>query len=410
MSFIGLLQFTIHEDLTPQLTVPPLVLNAELITSRGPRWHAAGSGHCRPLDRVRRGGSDGAPSGDPLRARLEVPERTTVAMDARGAHRHLDPVLRVSRRIHRARRRSHPAPRLLEPTHADPGRNRTGGRPRRGAPHRAGPARDDAVPVPERQRRPETPRPARPTTPSCSDRISERPWFGHGFGTYQPEIYRVLDNQLLGQLVSSGFVVTAALVGLVGTSIWCTHKTIVSARRAETKHPRGEPGGGDHRRGLRLPALRLAELHDLHRPAWRSCSAVADAVAPVEGRDALGWRRARAARCRTAHAPGTSPGVNGTRIASRRRRCWARPPWAIGSCPTGSVAVRWSDCEHRPSPARPQCSPTTTDRATSPLGSSIASPRRASERPSSSPHRGSTAEPPSSIASLPRDTRWPAMV
>jgi O-antigen ligase len=72
--------------------------------------------------------------------------------------------------------------------------------------------------------------------PIVFGQIGERPWFGRGFGTYIPEVYRVLDNQLLGLVVSSGFLVTLAMIGLVGTALWCVHTTAASQVRAETRH------------------------------------------------------------------------------------------------------------------------------------------------------------------------------
>lgn len=58
--------------------------------------------------------------------------------------------------------------------------------------------------------------------------ISQRPWFGRGFGTYDPHIYRFLDNQYMGSLIETGLVGTAALI-VVLMSGWFLAR---SARRA----------------------------------------------------------------------------------------------------------------------------------------------------------------------------------
>jgi O-antigen ligase len=47
--------------------------------------------------------------------------------------------------------------------------------------------------------------------------IAQHPWFGRGFGTFLPQIYRFLDNQWLGSLIESGIVGTLALLGLFAT-------------------------------------------------------------------------------------------------------------------------------------------------------------------------------------------------
>ncbi|MFP3901993.1 MAG: O-antigen ligase family protein [Acidimicrobiia bacterium] len=51
--------------------------------------------------------------------------------------------------------------------------------------------------------------------------VEQRPWFGRGPGTYLPEQYVVLDNQVLGTLVSTGYVGLCAffLLYLMGTSV-----------------------------------------------------------------------------------------------------------------------------------------------------------------------------------------------
>lgn len=48
--------------------------------------------------------------------------------------------------------------------------------------------------------------------------LQDRPWFGRGPGTFVPEIYRVLDNQILGSLLELGLVGTTTVVAIfVGT-------------------------------------------------------------------------------------------------------------------------------------------------------------------------------------------------
>ncbi|MCW2912021.1 MAG: O-antigen ligase protein [Actinomycetia bacterium] len=60
--------------------------------------------------------------------------------------------------------------------------------------------------------------------------VSQRTWFGQGFGTYMPQTYRILDNQYLGALVETGILGTIALV-IVLMSGWFLAR---SARRAST--------------------------------------------------------------------------------------------------------------------------------------------------------------------------------
>jgi O-antigen ligase len=68
------------------------------------------------------------------------------------------------------------------------------------------------------------------------DQIRERPWFGRGFGTYIPEVYRVLDNQLLGLLVSVGVVGTAAFVAFFATAVGTTGRTIQRSPHDDVRH------------------------------------------------------------------------------------------------------------------------------------------------------------------------------
>ncbi|PZF79915.1 O-antigen ligase family protein [Jiangella anatolica] len=50
--------------------------------------------------------------------------------------------------------------------------------------------------------------------------ITESPWFGRGFATFTPELYRLLDNQYLGMLIEVGFVGLIALVALLVTALF----------------------------------------------------------------------------------------------------------------------------------------------------------------------------------------------
>ena len=53
--------------------------------------------------------------------------------------------------------------------------------------------------------------------------VDEAPWFGRGFGTFIPSLYRTLDNQYLGLLVETGIVgLAAAIALLVGCMVIAT--------------------------------------------------------------------------------------------------------------------------------------------------------------------------------------------
>lgn len=60
--------------------------------------------------------------------------------------------------------------------------------------------------------------------------VSERPWFGLGFGTYDPHVHRYLDNQYMGSLIETGLIGTAALIAIL-LSGWVLARR---ARRATT--------------------------------------------------------------------------------------------------------------------------------------------------------------------------------
>jgi polysaccharide biosynthesis protein PslJ len=44
--------------------------------------------------------------------------------------------------------------------------------------------------------------------------IAQHPWFGRGFGTFLPQVYRFLDNQWLGTLIELGIVGALVLLGI----------------------------------------------------------------------------------------------------------------------------------------------------------------------------------------------------
>nr|WP_281386459.1 O-antigen ligase family protein [Jiangella mangrovi] len=50
--------------------------------------------------------------------------------------------------------------------------------------------------------------------------ITSSPWFGRGFATFTPELYRLLDNQYLGMLIEVGFIGLVALVALLVTALF----------------------------------------------------------------------------------------------------------------------------------------------------------------------------------------------
>ncbi|MQY03467.1 O-antigen ligase family protein [Actinomadura macrotermitis] len=63
--------------------------------------------------------------------------------------------------------------------------------------------------------------------------VGDRPWFGQGFGTYLPRVYRILDNQYLSSLVETGVVGLLVLL-VVLFSGWFLAR---GARRASRDEP-----------------------------------------------------------------------------------------------------------------------------------------------------------------------------
>jgi O-antigen ligase len=54
--------------------------------------------------------------------------------------------------------------------------------------------------------------------------INHRPWFGRGFGTFLPEQYTYLDDQVLLTVVETGFVGLLAVLALWGAASWTTRE------------------------------------------------------------------------------------------------------------------------------------------------------------------------------------------
>jgi O-antigen ligase len=69
--------------------------------------------------------------------------------------------------------------------------------------------------------------------------IAERPWFGRGQGTFVPDLYFVLDNQWLLQLITGGIVGVVALVALNLTAVSLAGLALRRAPTAEDRHLAG---------------------------------------------------------------------------------------------------------------------------------------------------------------------------
>lgn len=65
--------------------------------------------------------------------------------------------------------------------------------------------------------------------------IRERPWFGRGVGTFVPELYRILDNQWLMSLVTTGIVGVAGLAALLLTGVALANRVRRLASRARDR-------------------------------------------------------------------------------------------------------------------------------------------------------------------------------
>src|SRR5690606_7204789 len=66
--------------------------------------------------------------------------------------------------------------------------------------------------------------------------IAERPWFGRGPGTFMPERYILLDNELLGTIVSIGYVGLAALLGVFVTGFFLARSVSTHTAPPEPRH------------------------------------------------------------------------------------------------------------------------------------------------------------------------------
>jgi hypothetical protein len=69
--------------------------------------------------------------------------------------------------------------------------------------------------------------------------IAQRPWLGRGQGTFVPDLYFVLDNQWLMQLITGGIVGVAALVVLHLTALSLAGLAVRRAPTAEDRHLAG---------------------------------------------------------------------------------------------------------------------------------------------------------------------------
>jgi O-antigen ligase len=80
--------------------------------------------------------------------------------------------------------------------------------------------------------------------PIVFEYIAERPWFGRGPGTFTPERYILLDNELLGTIVSIGYVGLAALLGVFVTGFFLARSVSKHTAEPETRHLAHALGAG----------------------------------------------------------------------------------------------------------------------------------------------------------------------
>jgi O-antigen ligase len=66
--------------------------------------------------------------------------------------------------------------------------------------------------------------------------FAERPWLGHGFGTYLPQTYRILDNQYLGSLVETGLIGLLTLLVVLASGWFLARSARRESPRANIKH------------------------------------------------------------------------------------------------------------------------------------------------------------------------------
>ena len=64
--------------------------------------------------------------------------------------------------------------------------------------------------------------------PAIRPDVFRDPVLGRGYGTYDPLRYRILDNQWLGLIISTGFLGAAAFLGMLLAAVWTAHPVIRS--------------------------------------------------------------------------------------------------------------------------------------------------------------------------------------
>jgi O-antigen ligase len=66
--------------------------------------------------------------------------------------------------------------------------------------------------------------------------VAERPWFGRGPGTFLPERYILLDNEILGTLVSTGYIGLASLLAVFAVALWLSRSVAKHTAQPENRH------------------------------------------------------------------------------------------------------------------------------------------------------------------------------
>ena len=69
----------------------------------------------------------------------------------------------------------------------------------------------------------------------AEDYFAQAPILGRGWGTFLPEMYPLLDNQYIGQVMETGLVGLVALLGLFLVGIFCARGARRRARDEETR-------------------------------------------------------------------------------------------------------------------------------------------------------------------------------
>jgi O-antigen ligase len=70
----------------------------------------------------------------------------------------------------------------------------------------------------------------------ASSFLAQHPWFGRGFGTFLPQVYRFLDDQYLGSLIETGIVGFLGLVALFITGWLAARNARRISINPETRH------------------------------------------------------------------------------------------------------------------------------------------------------------------------------